>query len=111
DRSDDEQVGYGRPPQRHRFKPGQSGNPRGRPKDSRNHATILEEELDTALPYLIDGKRKTIPARRLMLRQAVHKAAKGDLKALQLLSRMIEVDDARRDRLAGMQAGQADSHE
>lgn len=28
---DDDGAGYGRPPKKHRFKPGQSGNPRGRP--------------------------------------------------------------------------------
>ncbi len=30
--SDDEKVGYGRPPKNHQFRPGESGNPRGRPK-------------------------------------------------------------------------------
>lgn len=30
----DYRVGYGRPPRRHRLKPGQSGNPKGRPKGS-----------------------------------------------------------------------------
>jgi len=29
-------VGYGKPPAHSRFKPGQSGNPRGRPKGVKN---------------------------------------------------------------------------
>ena len=33
-----ERVGYGRPPTTTRFRPGQSGNPRGRPKGARNLA-------------------------------------------------------------------------
>jgi hypothetical protein len=33
---DDPRVGYGRPPLATRFRPGQSGNPRGRPKGARN---------------------------------------------------------------------------
>jgi len=42
--SDDDVVGYGKPPRAHRFKPGQSGNPNGRPKGSKNEATLTQEE-------------------------------------------------------------------
>ena len=38
-------VGFGKPPMHTRFKPGQSGNPRGRPKHSRNLKTIIQEVL------------------------------------------------------------------
>ena len=37
------QVGYCRPPLHSRFKPGQSGNPKGRPKQSRNMRTIVKQ--------------------------------------------------------------------
>ena len=40
-----EQVGYGKPPKLTRFKPGQSGNPRGRPRGALNMATVLERTL------------------------------------------------------------------
>ncbi len=33
--NNDEEVGFGRPPKQHQFKPGQSGNPRGRPPKPR----------------------------------------------------------------------------
>lgn len=39
-------VGYGRPPVHTRFKPGQSGNPRGRRKGQRNVSTVLAETLN-----------------------------------------------------------------
>src|SRR5687768_6396759 len=35
-----EKVGYGRPPKHTRFKPGQSGNPRGRPKRTGNNKPL-----------------------------------------------------------------------
>ncbi len=38
-------VGYRKPPKHTRFKPGQSGNPRGRPKGTKNLKTDLIEEL------------------------------------------------------------------
>ena len=39
-------VGYGRPPEHTRFKPGQSGNRRGRPRRQRNVRTVVEETLN-----------------------------------------------------------------
>src|SRR4051794_31141733 len=40
------EVGYGKPPAHSRFKPGRSGNPRGRPRGSRNQPPVpaLNEE-------------------------------------------------------------------
>jgi hypothetical protein len=36
-----DQVGYRRPPRETRFKPGQSGNAKGRPRGARNHHQIV----------------------------------------------------------------------
>lgn len=38
-------VGYGRPPMHSRFQPGQSGNPRGRPRGSKNFGSELDKQL------------------------------------------------------------------
>ena len=37
-------TGYKHPPTKNRFQKGRSGNPRGRPKESRNLVTVLSEE-------------------------------------------------------------------
>ena len=41
----EKKVGYGNPPGKSRFKPGQSGNPKGRPKQSGNIALEILAEL------------------------------------------------------------------
>ena len=51
-----EKVGPGNPPRHTRFKPGQSGNPNGRPKGSKNFATILQQQLTKKITITVDGK-------------------------------------------------------
>ena len=46
DHDTDYPVGYGKPPQHTRFHQGQSGNPRGRPKGSRNLSTLMAKALN-----------------------------------------------------------------
>lgn len=42
---DDGKVGYGKPPKNTRFKAGQSGNPKGRPKGQSNLTKLIELEV------------------------------------------------------------------
>jgi uncharacterized protein DUF5681 len=49
-------VGYGRPPKHTRFKPGRSGNPKGRPKRHRNLRTIVEDILSERI-RIREGER------------------------------------------------------
>src|SRR5208337_568384 len=57
---DDERVGYGRPPIRTRFRPGQSGNPRGRPRGARNLATEIAAALAEKVAVTENGRRRHI---------------------------------------------------
>lgn len=65
------------------FKPGQSGNPNGRPKGARNAVTV-------ALEALLDNEGETLT------RKAIELAAAGDMAALRLC--MDRVLPVRRDR-------------
>jgi hypothetical protein len=75
------EVGYGKPPKHTRFKPGQSGNPKGRRKGAQSLRSILEEELRRPVTIMEGGKPFRTDMRRLMVRQNVAKAAKGDPRA------------------------------
>ncbi len=78
-------VGYRKPPKGSRFKPGKSGNPKGRPKGSKNFATVIEQELNGRVPINENGQRRSVSKRQVIAKQMVNKAAGGDLKAAQTL--------------------------
>lgn len=81
----DQSAGYGRPPRSTRFAKGVSGNPRGRPKGSRNVAAVFAKTLREKVVINEHGQRKTITKLEAAIKQFVNKAASGDLRALQLL--------------------------
>jgi len=81
----DYRVGYGKPPLETRFKQGQSGNPRGRPRGAKNLATILDEALNELVVVNENSGRRRISKRKAALKQLVNEAAKGNWRALKLL--------------------------
>jgi hypothetical protein len=81
----DYEVGYGKPPQHTRFKKGQSGNPRGRPRGSKNLATLVGAALDQKVTVTDGGRRRKITKREAMITQLVNMSAQADLKAMQIL--------------------------
>jgi len=83
--SDEYDVGYGKPPKKAQFKPGQSGNPRGRPKKTQNFRTDLREELQAQVSVNEGGHVQTISRQRALIKRTIEKALKGDLRAAQML--------------------------
>jgi Family of unknown function (DUF5681) len=83
-------VGRGKPPKHTRFKPGQSGNPRGRPKGSRNTATILQEKLDAKVEVREGGKIKRMSKREIGILKAVNKFAEtGNIATMLAFARTL----------------------
>ena len=83
-----ENVGPGRPPRHTRFKPGQSGNPNGRPKGSKNFATILQQQLRKKVTITVDGKPKRMAVQEVIARRLANDSMKGTTKAMELLIRL-----------------------
>jgi hypothetical protein len=77
----DYEVGKGRPPVSTRWKPGQSGNPKGRPKGAKNFATLWSEGLKRKVRIRENGKLRKITRAEGIVTQVLNQALKGDIKA------------------------------
>ena len=52
----DNEVGYGKPPKEHQFKPGRSGNLKGRPKSKKSGLTDISKLLNEPVKVKAGGK-------------------------------------------------------
>jgi hypothetical protein len=87
-KSGDYEVGYGKPPKDHQFKPGKTANPNGRPKGAKNKdpapddlAQIIEEEGARLMTVKENGKETAMPTARVIVRKMNRQAAGGDTRA------------------------------
>ena len=87
--TNDYEVGYGKPPKNHQFKPGQSGNPKGRPKGAKNLKTDLEEELKESITVTEAGKPMKLSKQRALLKSLMARALKGDTRAANVVIGMV----------------------
>jgi hypothetical protein len=78
-------VGYKRPPVATRFKPGQSGNPKGRKRGVRNFKTDVRLELDEIITVREGGREIKITKQRAFVKALVAAAIKGDMRATNAL--------------------------
>lgn len=78
-------VGYGKPPASNQFKKGKSGNPKGRPRGTRNLFTDLEEVLSKKVSVFENGKKKNVSAQMATIQRLCEKALMGDQKSIALL--------------------------
>lgn len=110
------EVGHGKPPEATRFKPGQSGNPKGRPKGSRNAKpslaeerikTLIMEEAYRTIPVLDKGRPVTIPMMTAVLRAVATNAAKGNNRAATLFTTLVGKVEAENRQLASESFGSA----
>ncbi len=81
----DYKVGKGYPPLTTRWKPGQSGNPKGRPKGSRPIGAVLQEILGQRIAVTENGKTRRLPALEVMLRRLANDAMRIEPVALKLM--------------------------
>jgi Family of unknown function (DUF5681) len=91
----DYEVGHGKPPIHARFPKGHSGNPKGRPKGTKNLSTIVNRAIDERVTVKENGRQRKITKREAMFTQLANKAASGDHRSIQLLLNYLQQDQAR----------------
>ena len=104
--SEGDKVGKGNPPKHSQFKPGETGNPAGRPKGSKSLKSLVDQLLSQKVPVIQNGQKKLIPMKQLLLTSLFSKASKGDVAALRLSLALIEssevIDDAQASSLTAV---------
>lgn len=88
-------VGYGRPPEETRFKPGASGNPRGRPRGTLSIATVLERTLRERVVIQENGRCKKVTKLEAAVAQLVNRAIAGEPRAVQLMTALLRSAEER----------------
>ena len=88
-------VGYGKPPLTRRFKSGQSGNRRGRPRGSKNCKTIVREIANEMHTVTEDGRLRRRSILEFMLLALRNRGAEGDVPAFRAFRKYLAKYDPR----------------
>ncbi|WP_170758955.1 DUF5681 domain-containing protein [Ruegeria lacuscaerulensis] len=94
-------VGYGKPPKATQFKKGRSGNPKGRPKASKNVGSMLEEVFFRKIPITENGSRREVTMLEAILRQLVNGAVKGEMRSIDRVLKLLPTVQEARRRVGG----------
>jgi hypothetical protein len=79
------EVGYKRPPKASQYKPGQSGNPKGRPRGATGLNTLARDTLTSKVRVRTPDGEKRMSKMEAVLQKALELAMKGDARAIMLL--------------------------
>ena len=85
----DDEVGYCKPPKKTRFKPGESGNRRGRPKGSMSLQERVEQLMERSISVIVDGKRTRMSRKEALVIKQIALALAGNRYSVDYLTRLL----------------------
>jgi Family of unknown function (DUF5681) len=92
-------MSYGSPPIHTRFRPGQSGNLKGRPKrNSKQFPELINGIFESDVEYVEDGRKKSLSRKELAVKQHIQKGIRGNLANIAAL--LVMRDEAKKSSLA-----------
>lgn len=86
DLNNDYEVGYKKPPKEYQFKPGISGNPKGRPKLIQDFKTDFQDELEETITLKEGGSIKTMTKQRALIKRLITSALNGNMTSIKLVT-------------------------
>ena len=87
-------VGYAKPPKASQFKPGVSGNPKGKPKGQPTFGEILLQESARLVKVKIGDEVVQVPKQRALARKLFDLAMQGDIGAARLVLHQTQLAQA-----------------
>lgn len=85
----DYEIGFARPPKSHRFRPGVSGNPKGRPRKAESLPALLRTMMREKVKVRVGDREQAMSTIEVMLRRQVEKVVKGDTRAFNSMMAML----------------------
>ncbi|MDA8578475.1 DUF5681 domain-containing protein [Rhodobacteraceae bacterium] len=80
----EEEKGYGKPPKKHQFKKGVSGNPRGRPKGKKSFAALFKKLENEKITIQINGKTEKLTIEQAILKRVMIDSVVGKSSSARL---------------------------
>lgn len=84
------EVGRGKTPKHSRYRPGQSGNPKGRKKGSRNYGTSVRKVLNQMVVSTRNGKSVRVTLFEVGLQKLIQSAFAGSARHMELFIKLAE---------------------
>lgn len=90
-------VGYAKPPTASRFKPGQSGNAKGRPKGRKNFKTLIRNAMTAKISIQEGGRNRQVSKLEGVVLRQIQNALQGDdrsaMAVMKIASQLNLLDD------------------
>lgn len=87
-------VGYGKPPANNRFKQGQTGNPKGRPKGQSTFSDLIAKEAAKIIKIQTGDKVTKLSKLEAIVKKTFQLGASGNLVAVQLILKSLASSEA-----------------